>query len=74
MHTHMHAHIHVLWSQRCLWCLYALSSSAIEKLPQKSVREITLSILFRHCLVPPCTILAVLEERSLLGAFRLLIQ
>lgn len=70
MHTHLHTHIHILWSQRCYHCLYALSRSAVEKLPQKGARQIALSVLFRHSLVPSCTILAVLEETSFLGALQ----
>lgn len=43
------------------------------KLPQKGAREIALSVLFRHYLVPSCTVLAVLEETSFLGALQSLI-
>lgn len=52
---------------------YMHSAAVIKKLPQKSVRELTLSILFRLSLVPPCTIITVLEERSFLGGLQLLI-
>lgn len=68
MYLCINAHTHVSGF------LCALGSSAIDKLSRKDYEEIALPTLFRHCLVLPCTICTVLEDRSFLGEFKLLSQ
>lgn len=45
VYTSVHTHICVLWSQRCYWCLYALSSSAINFLKRVQGRLLCLYCL-----------------------------
>lgn len=68
-YTPAHTHTHLMVSEVLLLPL-CTQQVCCRETSSKGTRQIALSVLFRHSLVPSCTILAVLEETSFLGALQ----